>query len=157
MAFRLRKMRRLHGNGVPMVVSEPLALQVRNTFDAIWPATEAAEKWLARQQISADVSFLVSLAIEELVTNCIKYGYDDSGEHTIRITLSRADQSLTMLVVDDGHAFDPLAAVPPDLSAEIQDRPIGGLGIHMLRELADNIEYERRDNTNRVTLTKRIS
>jgi anti-sigma regulatory factor (Ser/Thr protein kinase) len=62
-----------------------------------------------------------------------------------------------MLVVDDGHAFDPLDVKPPNLSAEIEDRQIGGLGIHMLRELADNISYERRDGTNRVTLTKRIS
>jgi anti-sigma regulatory factor (Ser/Thr protein kinase) len=140
-----------------MVVSEPLTLQVRNAFDAIWPAKKAAEEWLARQQISADVSFLVSLAIEELVTNCIKYEYDDSGEHTIQITLSRVDQMLTMLVVDDGHAFDPLAATPPNLDLDIEDRLIGGLGIHMLRELANNVTYERHDGTNRVTLTKRIS
>ena len=138
-------------------VVEPLTLQVRNTFSAIGPASDAAEEWLSTQGISADVTFLVSLAIEELVTNCIKYGYDDAGEHTIEIILSVADQTLTMLVVDDGHAFDPLAATPPNLDLDIEDRPIGGLGIHMLRELADNIAYERRDGTNRVTLTKRIS
>lgn len=140
-----------------MGASEPLTLDVRNAFDAIGPATESAEEWLAKRKISLDVSFLVSLTIEELVTNCIKYGYDDSNEHTIQITLSVDDQTLTMLVVDDGHAFDPLAAKPPDLSAEIEDRQIGGLGIHMLRELADDIRYERRDGTNRVTLTKRVS
>jgi anti-sigma regulatory factor (Ser/Thr protein kinase) len=138
-------------------VGEPLTLQVRNTVDAIAPASGAAEEWLARQRVSPDVSFLVSLAIEELVTNCIKYGYDDAREHTIHITLSVADQTLTMLVVDDGHAFDPLTAPPPDLSLEMKDRPIGGLGIHMLRKLADDVAYERRNATNRVTLTKRIS
>ena len=138
-------------------MGEPLTLQVRNAFSAIGPASDAAEKWLSTQPISADVTFLVNLAIEELVTNCIKYGYDDADEHTIEIMLSVADQTLTMLVVDDGHAFDPLAATPPNLDLEIEDRPIGGLGIHMLRELADSIAYERRDGTNRVTLTKRIS
>jgi serine/threonine-protein kinase RsbW len=137
-------------------VCESLSLHVRNTVDAITPASEAAEAWLGEQQTSPEAGFLVSLAIEELVTNCIKYGYDDAGEHTIDIELSLAGHTLTMIVVDDGHPFDPLAAPPPDLSLAIEDRPIGGLGIHLLRELADDVTYERRDGTNRLTLTKRM-
>jgi serine/threonine-protein kinase RsbW len=137
-------------------MGEPLTLLVRNTVDAILPANNAAEAWLAGQEISPEVSFFVGLAIEELVTNCIKYGYDDAAEHTIDIVLSVADHTLTMTVVDDGHPFNPLSAPPPDLSLAIEDRPIGGLGIHMLRELTDNMTYERRDGTNRVTLTKRM-
>jgi len=143
-------------SGVLIAVGEPLTLRIRNTVDAIAPASEAAEAWMQEQQFSADASFFVNLVIEELVTNCIKYGYDDAGEHTIDVMLSVADHILTMLVVDDGHAFDPLATPPPDLSLEIEDRPIGGLGIHLLRELADELYYERRDGTNRLTLTKRI-
>ena len=137
-------------------MGESLTLHVRNKGEAIAPANEAAETWLATQEISPEAAFFAGLTIEELVTNCIKYGYDDSGEHTIDIELSVADRTLTILVVDDGHAFDPLAAPPPDMSDAIEDRPIGGLGIHMLRELADNVSYQRRDNTNRVTLTKRM-
>lgn len=104
-----------------------------------------------------DVSFLVSLAIEEIVTNCIKYGYDDSDAHTIEISLSLSDGLLTMVVTDDGHPFNPLEAPPPDLSLAIEDRPIGGLGIHLLRELSDEVSYDRRDGMNRLTLTKRSS
>jgi serine/threonine-protein kinase RsbW len=138
-------------------MGEAVNLQVRNSVDAISSASEAAESWLEQQQVSPDATFLVTLAIEELVTNCIKYGYDDDGEHTIHIQLSVEGNKLTMLVVDDGHAFDPLAAPPPDLSLAIEDRPIGGLGIHMLRELTDEMTYERRDGANRLTLTKQIS
>ena len=138
-----------------MIVSEPFTLRVRNALEAISPANEAAEAWLSAQQVSPEVSFFVGLAIEELVTNCIKYGYDDVGEHFIDIALSVSDHTLTMVVVDDGRSFDPLAVPPPDLSLAIEDRPIGGLGIHMLRELADNVTYERRNGTNRVTLVKR--
>jgi serine/threonine-protein kinase RsbW len=137
-------------------VGESLTIHVRNKGEAIAPANEAAETWLATQEISPEASFFAGLTIEELVTNCIKYGYDDSGEHTIDIELSVADHTLTITVVDDGHAFDPLAAPPPDMSEAIEDRPIGGLGIHMLRELADNMTYERRENKNRVTLKKRM-
>jgi anti-sigma regulatory factor (Ser/Thr protein kinase) len=125
-------------------------------MDAIAPASEAAEAWLQKQKDAAEASFLVSLAIEEIVTNCIKYGYDDTDEHLIDIVLSVADHILKLLVIDDGHAFDPLSAPPPELSLDIEDRQVGGLGIHLLRELADTITYERRGNTNRLTLTKRI-
>ncbi len=140
-----------------MSVGESLTLQLENTNEAIGPATETAEAWLGARQLPPDVSYLVSLAIEELVTNCIKYGYDDDGTHTIDIVLSVSDQALTMLVIDDGHPFDPLALAPPDLSLEIEDRPIGGLGLHLLKELSDDIQYERHDGMNRLTLIKRFS
>jgi serine/threonine-protein kinase RsbW len=138
-------------------VGEPLTLQVRNTVDAIAPANEAAEAWLREQGAAPEFAFFVSFAIEELVTNCIKYGYDDASEHAIQIVLSVANHTLTMLVVDDGHAFDPLTAPPPDLSSELEQRDVGGLGIHLLRELADEVSYERRDGANRLTLTKRMA
>ena len=138
-------------------MSEPLTLHVPNTIDAIAPANEAAETWLAKQDASLDATFFTCLAIEEIVTNCIKYGYDDSDEHTILIVLSVADARLTIVVIDDGHAFDPLAEAPPDLSLALEDRQTGGLGIHLLRKLSDDISYERINGTNRLTLSKRMS
>ena len=143
--------------GVRMVEVENLMLKVRNSVAAIVPASEAAEAWLKRSDPSPEAEFFLLLAIEELVTNCIKYGYDDSSEHTIVVELSVADHVLTVTVTDDGHPFDPLSVPPPNLSLDIQDRPIGGLGIFLLRELADQIAYERRDNKNRLTLTKQIA
>lgn len=138
-------------------MAETLTIEVRNTIDAIAPASERAEAWLEAFDPSPKAMYLVPLAIEEIVTNCINYGYDDANEHTILITLSVADHTLTLTVVDDGHAFDPLARSTPDLSVAVEDRQIGGLGIHMLKNLADGMAYERRDGTNCLTLTKRLS
>jgi anti-sigma regulatory factor (Ser/Thr protein kinase) len=107
--------------------------------------------------VPADASYLVSLAIEELVTNCIKYGYDDSDGHTVGIILSLDGRTLTMEVIDDGRAFNPLDVPPPDMSLAMEGRPIGGLGIHLLRQLADQMTYERRGGENRLVLTKRMS
>ena len=137
-------------------MSECLTLEVRNSRDAIAPASEAAETWLRRHEPSSEATYFLLLAIEELVTNCIAYGYDDAGEHTIVLSLSVDGQTLTLIVIDDGHPFDPLAVPPPDLSLDIEHRPLGGLGIFLLREFADHIAYERRGNTNRLTLTKRL-
>ena len=137
-------------------MGEGLTIEVRSSPDAIAAASAKAEDWLASYHPSPKVLNLVLLAIEELVTNCVQYGYDDAHEHTVMIILSTNDSNLTMSVIDDGHPFDPLTSPPPDFSLDIQARPIGGLGIHLLRQLADHVEYERRDGTNRVTLTKRM-
>lgn len=137
-------------------MGECLTIEVRNSRDAIAPASAQAEGWLQSYQPSPQALNLVLLAIEELVTNCIEYGYGDADEHTIVIILSVEDRTLTITVIDDGRPFDPLAAPPPDFSPEIEDRPVGGLGIHMLRRLADHIAYERRDGANRLTLTRRM-
>ena len=59
-----------------------------------------------------------------------------------------------MTVIDDGHPFDPLAVPMPSLHADLEHRAVGGLGIFLLRQLADHVAYERRDGTNRLTLTK---
>ncbi len=142
--------------GVRMVEVENLMLKVRNSVAAIVPASEAAEAWLKRSDPSPEAEFFLLLAIEELVTNCIKYGYDDTAEHTIVIVLSTANEMLTITVTDDGHPFDPLSAPRPNLALDIQDRPIGGLGIYLLRELADEVAYERRDDRNHLALTKHI-
>jgi anti-sigma regulatory factor (Ser/Thr protein kinase) len=141
---------------VQNIVGESLTIEVSNSRDAIARASGEAERWLESYQPAPQVLNLVVLAIEELVTNCIKYGYDDSDDHIIAIVLSISDGSLTMDVIDDGHPFDPLTAPRPDFSLEVQDRPIGGLGIYLLRKLADNISYERNNGTNRLTLTKRL-
>jgi serine/threonine-protein kinase RsbW len=137
-------------------VGESLTIEVRNSRDAIASASAEAENWLQSYRPSPKVLNLVLLAIEELVTNWIQYGYDDAETHTVVIVLSMNDSNLTMKVIDDGHPFDPFTLPPPDFSLGIQDRPTGGLGIHLLRQLADHIEYERRDGTNRLTLTKRM-
>jgi anti-sigma regulatory factor (Ser/Thr protein kinase) len=132
-------------------------LHVRSAREAIGPSTEQAESWLAGHRVSPDAAWLVSLAIEELVTNCIKYGYDDSNDHTVDIVLSLEDGALRIEVIDDGRAFNPLEVPAPDMSLALENRPIGGIGIHLLRELADEMKYERRDGTNRLVLTKRLS
>ena len=134
-----------------------LTLKVPGTLDAIRPATEQAESWLAEHQVSFEGMYLASLTIEELVTNCIKYGYDNPEGHTIDMVFSVDDRVLTIEVADDGNPFNPLDAPKPDLSSPIENRKLGGLGLHLLRELSDDARYERRDGTNRLTLLKRMS
>ncbi len=138
-------------------MAECLTLELRNSRDAIVPASAQAEQWLVERNASPQTLNLVILAIEELVMNCINYGYDDSNEHTIVIELAVDGETLSMTVIDDGHPFDPLHAPEPDFAVPIEDRKAGGLGIYLLRSLADDMAYERRDGANRLTLKKQLT
>ena len=88
------------------------------------------------------------------MTNCIKYGYDDQAEHLIEVTMSITESELVMVFTDDGHSFNPLELPEPDTSLPIEDRAVGGLGIHMLRKMSDRMEYVYSGGKNRITLRK---
>ncbi len=137
-------------------MDDQLTLRVKNAFAEIPAANEAASRWLADRNSSPAADYLANLAIEELVSNCIKHGYDDKGEHIIEITLKLFANELVLTVTDDGHPFNPLELPEPDTNLPIEDRPIGGLGIHLLRKMSDRMEYERNDGKNQITLRKSL-
>ena len=103
-----------------------------------------------------DLVYQVDLVLEELIVNTVNYGYDDDARHEIEVTLTSDEDVFTVEIIDDGHAFNPLSDGPePDLDAGIEDRPIGGLGIHLMRVMMDDVHYRREENKNHLTLIKR--
>ncbi len=129
---------------------------LKNDFSEIPPATEEVDRFLIEQGASADVQYVARLVIEELVTNIIKYGYDDNSAHDIQIEARLEDDKLVMEISDDGHPFDPWNAPAPDLSLPADQRPIGGLGLHLVRNMSDSFAYERHDDKNIVTISKNL-
>ena len=111
--------------------------------------------WLEEQQAAPSAAYLSTLALEELVTNSIKYGYDDQDEHVIQVQVELALEGVTIVVEDDGHPFNPLEQVEPDMNLPLDQRPIGGLGLHLLRKLSDRMDYAWQNGRNRVTLHKK--
>ena len=106
--------------------------------------------------IPFNIALNLNLVLEELVTNIIFYGYDNTDEHEIKIDLSYKNKMIKVQIEDDGRQFDPLQAPEPNTEEIVEDRKIGGLGIHFVRTLMDDINYQRLDNKNRLTLTKQI-
>ena len=105
---------------------------------------------------SPDLVYQVDLVLEELIVNTVNYGYDDDASHEIEVTLISDEDVFTVEIIDDGHAFNPLNDAPePDLDLGIEDRPIGGLGIHLMRVMMDDVHYRREQNKNHLTLIKR--
>ncbi len=93
------------------------------------------------------------LALEEAVTNVINHGYVDGKPHEFTVTLAAGDGGrVTAVVTDDAPAFDPLSHPPVDTSLPLEQRPIGGLGVHLMKNLMESVRYERRDGRNLLTL-----
>ena len=112
------------------------------------------DAFCAEHDVSSDVAFAVNVSIDELLTNTISYGYEDSGPHRIEMTMRMEGTVLVVELSDDAKPYDPTAAPDPDIDAPIEARPIGGLGVHFVRVLMDSFLYRRSDGRNVVTLTK---
>jgi serine/threonine-protein kinase RsbW len=138
-------------------VASDLTLRIPNSFDALSTAAEETTRFLEENSASSDTVFAANLAIEELVTNIVKYGYDDTGAHEILIVLSVRDNKLSIEISDDGHEFNPFDQPEPDTTLPAEERPIGGLGIHFVRNLLDGYAYHRTEGRNIVTLSKNLS
>ena len=107
--------------------------------------------------LPADVTFRLALALDEIVANVIRHAFDDDAEHQILVTLDVADGHVTATVVDDGSAFDPREAPLPDLDAPLEERQAGGLGMHLVRETMDEIDYRREDGRNVLTVRTAVT
>lgn len=95
----------------------------------------------------------LAMSLDEVVTNVLTHGADASGETPeVTVYLRHEDGSVEVEVVDATAAFDPLEAGPPDLESDLEDRPIGGLGIFLARQLTDEQSYRREAGRNRLTL-----
>ena len=98
----------------------------------------------------------LNLALEEAATNSVMYAYDAPEEGPVSISVSVKDGIATMVIKDNGKPFDPTLREDPDLDVPGEERPIGGLGIFLVKKLMDNVVYERKDGKNILTMTKKI-
>ena len=100
--------------------------------------------------------FEMNLALDELFTNIISYGFKDHQEHTIKINIKVEDDMLDMRIEDDGIPFNPIESRTPDFQCGIEECKIGGLGIHLIKKLMGDIQYRRIGDKNVLILSHKI-
>ena len=98
----------------------------------------------------------VQLAVEEAVVNVMNYAYPEKGRAFVTVKAMSDGHELRLVVIDSGVPFDPTKKEKADTSLSVEDRPIGGLGIFLVRELMDSINYERVDGRNILMMIKNI-
>ncbi len=132
-------------------------LTLRNELAELTRLAEFIDAFCAPLHPTEKDVMAFQLALEEAVTNVINHGYHDGQPHTFTVSLAVApDDRVTSVVTDDAPAFDPLARPPVDTSAPLEERAIGGLGVHLVKKLMDHCHYERRDGKNILTLERVI-
>ncbi len=101
--------------------------------------------------LADDITYKMTLAIEEAVMNVITHAFDDlPPPHKIKIRLKVTADSIDAEIIDNGHPFDPTAAPDPDLSIPLEERSPGGLGIHLMRSVTDLLQYHRTSDGNNI-------
>jgi len=125
-----------------------------SSLESIQEACAEAAAWLDAEAIPAPAALLARLALDELLTNVVKYGYDDDLEHAIAFEFLASPDQFEIRVVDDGREFNPVDFTATGLDASLEDRNIGGLGLHLLRSMSDRFTYQRRDGRNHMSLVK---
>lgn len=145
-----------------MVVADTLVMVVSGRVDEVRRLHEAIETFCHARAVSAAAAYRVLLAVEELLTNLIWHGSVAEAEagasaHQATVTVRHDDHGLLVTFEDDGRPFDPLSAPAPDFDLPLEERRVGGLGVHLFRTLFDEVRYERAGDRNRTTLTLRLS
>lgn len=135
------------------VSAEPQILTLRNDLAEIPRLADAVAAFCAPLDPSPKDLMGLQLVLEELVTNVINHGYADGQPHTFTVSLSLEGRQVTAVIDDDAPAFDPLARAEVDTTLPLDQRPIGGLGVHLVKKLTQRAHYERRNGHNILSVT----
>lgn len=106
--------------------------------------------------INPSLAMSLNLALEEAVTNVIMYAYPEGTDGTVDIITEANDGLLTFIIKDSGKAFDPTQKEDADVTLSAEERQIGGLGIFLVKQIMDTVNYQRIDSQNILTLTKKL-
>ena len=134
-----------------------LTLHLPNRLAVIGETADEIADFLRANGVSERAIGHLALSLDEAMTNTIAYAWPEGGTHELTLAIEVSDDFVVAVVSDDGIAFDPLEVPPPDLESSLEDRPIGGLGVHFMTTLMDEVTYRRDGERNVLTLRKRCA
>ena len=138
------------------MAEDKIFLELKNQLSELGRLHRTLAEFGQRHHLPAKLLLDMNLALEEIVTNVISYGFADTKEHDIRVGIFLEQGELRAAVEDDGKAFNPLALPSPDTEQLLEQRAVGGLGIHLVRKLMDEIVYQRQENRNVLVMKKKV-
>jgi sigma-B regulation protein RsbU (phosphoserine phosphatase) len=136
--------------------SHRLELKIANRLEEIKRVSDAVNIFAERHGLDAKARRQLNVVFDELLNNTISYGYQDEDEHEIELTVAVSGGRLYATISDDGKPFNPFDSGAPDTGLSVEDRPIGGLGVHLVLNVMDRVSYERRGANNVVLLEKQL-
>jgi serine/threonine-protein kinase RsbW len=144
----------VYGNELSM--KSEAFLTARNDLSELGRLNQFLSRFLAENRLPEDLALDTGVALEEVFANVVMHGYRDQAAHEILVRLAVEAGEVIVTVEDDGVAFNPLESPPVDTGLELKERPVGGLGIHLVRSLMSEVEYARQNGRNRLEMRKQI-
>jgi len=126
-----------------------------NKVSDIYIALERFEEFAKEHQLSTKITMQIDVVFDELLANIINYGYTDKKEHVIDIEIRYNGEKVIIIFSDDGMSFNPFERTAPDTELSLDEREMGGLGIHIVKKKMDDYSYKRTVGKNIISITKR--
>ena len=136
-------------------MSESSLLVMKNDFNELAKVKPFIDNFIEKNNIDTSVEPQISLALDEALTNVVMYAYPENVTGEAVVTMNVVDDEIIITISDHGVPFNPLS-YEADFNVPLEERHKGGMGIHIIKEAMDAVDYEYRDNTNILTLTKKI-
>lgn len=132
-----------------------IRMEIQSDLPAMDRALDTLDQWMERVGASPALTYKARLVLEELGTNVVKYGYEHQAGHFFHVEMLLGPPA-TMIIEDYGSSFDPTREAPEvDVDATAEEREIGGLGLHMVRQMTAGMEYRRESGRNILRITFR--
>jgi len=138
---------------LPMI----LKMTIKNHLSEIGQVKKRFNTFSEQYGISTPIRRKMNMVFDEMLNNIITHAYHDEDEHEIEIRVELSENRLTVSIADDGIPFNPIGVEAPDTELSLEERKIGGLGIHLVRNLMDKVSYQRRIDKNIVTFVKHLN
>ena len=131
-----------------------LELEIINDLKEVSIVIDEFEAFCLAQNIENSAVQKVNVVLDEIINNIVNYGYPKEEERLILIKIAIENSSMVLTITDDGKAFNPFDIDKPDLSLSLEDRPVGGVGLYIVKNLMDSYSYERVNSKNIVEIVK---
>ena len=138
------------------MVSQEYKFELKNSVSELKALHQHLDNWGGDIGLSANSILRINICLDELFTNIVSYGFDDDLEHIIIFTLSGDNNLVVINIEDNGIPFNPLGKIDPDFPDNVENAEIGGLGIHIIKKIMDNVSYERKQGKNKLSMRKNI-
>ncbi len=132
-------------------------LLIRNDLSEIAVVRDALDQLGSEFELPARALMQLQVALDEIVSNVVKYSWSDGGKHEFLVRITVSSMGVALDIFDDGQPFDPRGAPEPNPPLEGQRPRPGGVGIHMIKKLVDDLTYERVEGRNHTSLTKKCA
>tara|TARA_B100001750_G_C15280338_1_gene482102 strand:- start:294 stop:710 length:417 start_codon:yes stop_codon:yes gene_type:complete len=137
-------------------VSTHKTVQITNQRNQIDTVRKLFDDYSKENKLTEKTSHDIQMALDELLTNIVSYGYEDTDEHWIDVHFNIDNGALTVEIVDDSKPYNILERDDPDLSLSVEEKPIGGLGVFLIKKLMSSVDYYTKDGKNHLVMTKEL-